>query len=118
MTQMIEVKTADLVGRALDWAVAGGASDTPYWARMFQICVLTGKTHGGIDFKYAPSECWSQGGLLIDKHLLSLKMTGTETWAAIVEGCNGIDPTPLIAACRAIVAAKLGDVVSVPAELA
>ncbi|MGY1448756.1 phage protein NinX family protein [Pseudomonas chlororaphis] len=120
---MIEVKTADLVGPALDWAVAkaeGIRQHTPeglkhvYWYSGDR-CIGT---------HWQPSTSWSQGGPLIEAYKLDLgapmENQANGPWNANTEwghpkGMAG--PTPLVAACRAIVAAKLGDVVSVPAEL-
>ncbi|MBB1614484.1 hypothetical protein A9978_18765 [Pseudomonas sp. UMC65] len=130
---MIEVKTAELIGPALDWAVAQiegvktimmaprkGEPKVPF--ALFGSLALT---IGGEDqSSYAPSTCWHCGGPLIEAYKLDLGAplenkngpwnAGTE-WGH-PQGYKG--ETPLIAACRAIVAAKLGDVVSVPAELA
>lgn len=107
---MIEVKTAGLAGPALDWAVAQieGVGCTPTTIMRF----------------YRPSTDWAQGGPLIEKHHIEIVSFCGEGWECVKSWCHGeIDETypfgetHLIAACRAIVAVKLGDVVSVPAEL-
>lgn len=87
--------------------------------------------------RYSPSTIWSQGGPLIDKYQIRfygvqyLKGRGrgdyigaTIGFAQTVSGENaqewadvGIGTAHLVAACRAIVAAKLGDEVEVPEEL-
>ncbi|AGL85605.1 hypothetical protein PFLCHA0_c38390 [Pseudomonas protegens CHA0] len=129
MTQMIEVKTAELIGPALDWAVAQiegvktimmaprkGEPKKPF--ALFGSLALS---IGGEDqSSYAPSTCWHCGGPLIAAHRLSV-IYSDETcdpcaWTDSTAPWHG--STPLIAACRAIIAAKLGEVVSVPAELA
>lgn len=109
--QMIEVKAAELIGPALDWAVAqvNGVEDIP------------GLASTGLSFE--PSTNWAQGGLLIEKHQIDLCWDGADGkamwWHAYHQDIadQQTHQSPLIALCRAIVAAKLGDVVSVPAEL-
>ena len=75
---------------------------------------------------YSPSTDWSQGGPLIEQYGVDLYHSSGDYWSATtgdmvweVEcGDNqSIGPTPLIAACRAIVEAKLGDTVDVPEVL-
>lgn len=127
---MIEVKTSELIGPALDWSVLMAIQKTPFTdetaraffsaAKAFDLSMIT---------KFSTD--WSQGGPLIEEHKIELLHFG-ETyggWDAqlspgdshyIDQGPGqgqGSGPTPLVAACRAIVAAKLGDLVSVPAEL-
>lgn len=117
MNEFIEVKTAELTGTALDWAVeaalggvrVGHRVDFPhgYW------CVG----------EYKPSWRWDQGGPLIEKYQIDLKWGGIDGkaywWSATHQDLAQfqIGATPLIAACRAIVAAHLGETVSVPKEL-
>ncbi|WP_449106734.1 phage protein NinX family protein [Pseudomonas mohnii] len=131
MTDLIEVKTADLTGAALDWVVA----------QVEAVPVAIAAPHYGTDWrvykpdfggKYSPSTDWAIGGPLIAKFQVALipeahdGMEGTEMserWYADVyydggeqyttEHCD----TVLIAACRAIVATKFGDSVQVPKEL-
>lgn len=127
---MIEVKTADLSGRALDWAVAqiegvktmmlqrakGSAEKRP-----FALFGSLAYEVGGADqeYAYAPSSSWHCGGPLISNYRVSIIYSDEDcdpcAWTDDTAAWHG--PTPLIAACRAIVAAKLGDTVSVPAEL-
>ena len=113
----MKIKTADLVGPALDWAVAQ----------------LEGKVHGYkhqlVDdcrqvVSYSPSTNWSQGGPLIAREGIEVgpAFSGT-TWVAgypnkpTSKQCWSNGPTPLIAAMRCYVASKLGDEVEVPDEL-
>lgn len=113
---MIEVKTADLIGPALDWAVAkaiGLEEET--------LDPLTWECTAYPSGCYNYSTDWSQGGPLIDKYIGSLyrDWTLSETPTAVVEGTAHVaaGSTYLLALCRAIVAAKLGNTVQVPAEL-
>ncbi len=135
MNQMIEVKTAELIGPALDWAVAeaegiqrfvmgndwpgNSAVDDAADRDRVVICNLIGRlvvARGGWSDEWKPSASWAQGGPLIDKHRMSF--WGGENYVyAVCAGGEGYGLTHLIAACRAIVAAKLGDTVRVPAAL-
>lgn len=123
---MIEVKTAELVGPALDWAVAKAEGHEPLVVPTgraeYSVGVILAMDDGPKGFACRYSTDWSLGGPLIDKHKVSIAYH------------NGPDCTPmaclsdthpafecgrttLIAACRAIVAAKLGDTVRVPRSL-
>ena len=113
---MTKIKTSELQGAALDWAVAEavGLSVTRElngWHQVEEgsICL------GWVGVNYRPSTNWSQGGPLIERHEVEIE---AGPWSA----CCGIKTmhgdTILEAACRAIVAAKLGDEVDVPEELA
>ena len=116
---MIEVKTAELIGPALDWAVAKGEGLQPEhgWP---ELDIFMAARAGGF---HRYSTDWAQGGPLIEKNDWALPYRATaRAHLGKYEACTpGGFPrnggTPLIAACRAIVAANLGDVVSVPAEL-
>lgn len=123
MTAMTEVNTADLIGPALDWAVAEVCGLKPFIdpkavrGQKFH----TRKEAEGCwnDEPWNPSTDWSQGGPLIEKYRVEIVTRWASSWRSMVSdfGYWLIGETPLIAACRAIVAAKLGVVVSVPAEL-
>lgn len=120
----MKIKTSELIGAKLDWAVAKAVDveiriDRPKGSpHPVAYCVFFGKD-GGL---CSPSTDWRQGGSLIER----LKV-------AIVYH-NGSDKTPmastpesapsfqsgdtvLVAAMRAIVAAKLGEEIEVPEEL-
>jgi len=121
--EMIEVKTEDLIGHALDWAVARAIDYKPvliseavgedYWASQ----VPTGgyAPIGGDGF--SPSTNWSQGGPLLERYKLGFTWCefGVTLWCHDLVDSEG--PTHLIAACRAIVSAKIGKTVQVPKEL-
>ena len=128
---MIEVKTAELIGPALDWAVAkanGFAVQVRPYAEFCNASTghkVKARYHrvwyefdGDLE-EYSPSADWSQGGPLIDKHNVEILRAGDYVMAKLYGLTNaaGDGKTPLIAACHAIVAAKLGDAVSVPEEL-
>jgi len=102
----MKIKTSELTGAALDWAVArceGGVGNDQ----------LVGAW-------YSPSTDWAQGGPIIEREKITLRIWededyvhaykwNTEGW---LEG-----PTPLIAAMRCYVSSKLGDEVEIPEEL-
>jgi hypothetical protein len=104
------MKTSELTGAALDWAVTMAEN----WA--------------GADFEVKPySTDWSQGGPIIEREGINLACWSVHSmpWKASIEGDTdaGVDlyvehgVTPLIAACRCYVASKLGDTIDIPEEL-
>ena len=108
------MKTSELIGLALDWAVAkceglirpdGG--------------VYCGH-HGNIH-KFKPSTDWSQGGPIIEREKINIEQL-EHYCVAYIRPCEISQrltgPTPLIAAMRCYVASKLGDEVEIPEELA
>lgn len=122
--ETVTLRTCDLIGAALDWAVAKAQGF--YEAE---------NCYGGISwfdrdglelvdyYGWNPSTDWNQGGPLIERNDWALPYRATARYhLGKYESCtpggfphNG--ETPLIAACRAIVSAHLGDSVDVPAEL-
>lgn len=121
------VKTSELEGAALDWAVAKAIGETNHiesrWyddengaAKMAVWCSR--------QFSYD----WAQGGPLIEEYGVKLdppRFEGSSFLAGISEAGSGWSErfemiggsTALIAAMRAIVAAELGETVDVPEEL-
>lgn len=117
----MKIKTSELQGAALDWAVS---------------VALYGFAHGGASY----SSNWAQGGPIIERegiqlrsirkeghsldgHWLSKKAdNNTGTMVQWVKRLDWHDhyfqgPTPLIAAMRCYVTSKLGDEVDMPEEL-
>lgn len=128
----VEMKTADLIGPALDWAVAraqGWTFGPPHKGHGLDVWRdESGKWVGTLPAQaFKPSTDWGQGGPLIEKYKLTIQQVNgiaatfaDDTGEPDYDGrtmriADGV--TVLIAACRAIVSAKLGDTVSVPAEL-
>ncbi|MBH3383969.1 DUF2591 domain-containing protein [Pseudomonas juntendi] len=128
MTDLIEVKTADLVGEALGWAVgmAEGLElelEPPHYDTAWRVFARHRYTVTEQAKRFNPWEDWALGGPLLHKHNVSLHcpQQDWDYWAAWITQ-NGKDVAqgadlPLPAACRAIVAHKLGDTVQVPKEL-
>ena len=117
----MKIKTADLIGPALDWAV-GMADPT---APAYQADVLWRRMVAG---SWAPSVRYEQGGPIIEQERMNvwcttLRIGGPDhLWAAggdadSLAGVYGSGPTPLIAAMRYFVRSKLGDEVDIPEEL-
>lgn len=135
---LVEVKTSELVGAALDWMTAKASGriplDTPLNTppvRPGERCVVKDiilSEPGKLPFRYSPSTMWYQSGPLIEDHaIFLLPRSNTTGWDAYIEldtaydcwdfSADGYGPTPLIAAMRCLVVAKLGDTVQVPEEL-
>lgn len=113
------MRTSELTGAALDWAVAE-ANGTPIYR--------SGKTLTRMDMDgqhyWQPTFDWSQGGPIIEREEISVERRmpcmkdeqwGAQGWKAMQNFHKG--PTPLIAAMRCYVASKLGDEVEIPEEL-
>ncbi|WP_110946448.1 phage protein NinX family protein [Pseudomonas bohemica] len=131
MSEFVEVKTAELTGAALDWAVAKVEeveglvlrNGRPSFVQEFDpelSCRESSISEWKCWIWYQPSEDWRDGGPLIEKHRVGFAIYPEHYFAAT--GLNdssgtGDGPTHLIAACRAIVASVLGETVSVPKEL-
>ena len=118
---MIEVKVDDLLGPALDWAVGkaidvdglkvfGGhvRSEDPFFS-----CIYSEAD------EFRPSTDWNQGGPLRDRYRIDVIERHPTVHAKLagLTNAEGFGDTALIAICRAIVLAKLGDTAQVPAEL-
>ncbi len=136
------MKTSELIGPALDWAVAKAldlpvvmlhdlmwkvAAENNYkgdlaWhfeARKNEPWITTGH---GIEGSSLPEygADWAQGGPIIEREKISTMWSLNNQWNA----CTGfsaqghlLGPTPLIAAMRCYIASKLGDEVEIPEEL-
>ena len=117
------MKTSELQGAALDWAVAKCENiDFDFDAGALVI-------HGS-DY-YCPSEDWAQAGPIIEREGIAMDALRTcgeiDSWVAATEKNRCSDdedwmpteyggPTLLIAAMRCYVASKMGDEVDVPDE--
>ena len=119
------MKTSELTGAALDWAVAKCEGLLCFGYRTDGERFAVEDSDGNIE-GFMPSTDWSQGGPIIEREHISLDQRDN---GALVLAClnapndselneiwaNG--PTPLIAAMRCFVASRLGDEVDVPEEL-
>jgi hypothetical protein len=102
------MKTSELTGAALDWAVAKCEGIN------YEVI------DGGLDYDCPDySTHWAQGGPIIEREKIEIFIRD-EGWFAYSSFSTPEDfpgPTPLIAAMRCYVASKLGDEVDVPEEL-
>lgn len=127
MTDLIEVKTANLTGEALGWAVGKaegldlqlappGYNGVPW--RVFARYQGQAIEHTK---RYNPWEDWALGGPLIDKYEADFQWARPGMLMAVVSVGQSVGAaraeTRLLAAGRAIVSAALGDTVQVPKEL-
>jgi len=113
------MKTAEMSGAALDWAVA--KIEQPQWTEedLWWNTIGYVDTGDADDEPYHPSTDWAQGGPIIEREYMYLEYSGI--WRAYCTQ-NGnsflsVGSTPLIAAMRCYVASKLGDEVELPEEL-
>ena len=114
----MKIKTSELTGKQLDYAVAVAEGYTPFTVGTAWIFDVGGATTQ--IFKY--SSKWVAGGPIIEREKISVSHSIEGDWMGyytidfdmrdVVRG-----PTPLIAAMRCYVASKLGDEVEVPEEL-
>jgi len=117
------MKTSELTGHALDWAVATCEGGTGFWHDGIATYWITldGKDRAlryGWAQSYSPSTNWAQGGAIIEREKIDVLYEHDLRWVAVPQkGIESYGPTPLIAAMRCYVASKLGDTVELPEEL-
>ena len=142
MSNQIEVKTAELVGVALDWAVGvaeGWEPDRPQDGQLRKTWrgrthyVAVGKDAACADWhRYTPSTDWRQGGPLIEREGLETARGNDLYFPHGNERGDYYEPlflartpggrwihgrTVLEAAMRCLVRAKLGDTIDIPQGL-
>ena len=112
------MRTEELTGAALDWAVAkceGIELENGCYNRL----LVDGRMSKGqsmlVPFK--PSADWQEGGAIIERERIELEHDGFQWWARIWADADFNGTTPLEAAMRCYVASKMGDDVEVPEEL-
>jgi hypothetical protein len=121
------MKTNELSGVALDWAVAKcEGEDVQYIDDGITQCLLRASSG-----RYSPSTDWAQGGAIIEREKIGMwfcdevvdaetdeVVRGAAWYAETFEGEHGVTgQTALIAAMRCYVASKLGDDVNLPEGL-
>lgn len=107
------MKTSDLVGPALDWAVAKALMKTHF-------SHMPSSKHW-----WSPSTNWNHGGPIIEREWLHVSPWPNESdedlrWSCAQhdsKDCLMFGPTPLVAAMRCFIASKLGDEVEIPKDL-
>ena len=130
------MRTSELTGAALDWAVAKCEGYTGLHkidGRMAHEPQLgmypPRRAYGVMDlFELGFSTDWAQGGPIIEREGIKVGVIDDSApviWAAQLSDPFGklksvhsrIGPTPLIAAMRCYVASKLGEDIEIPEEL-
>lgn len=108
----MKIKTSELKGKALNWAVRYAEKNAP--------------PADYVEARDNFSACWAKGGPIIEREKIQLYPDDPVMPKAILVP-NASEPhfyyrqygtTPLIAAMRCFVASELGDEVDVPEELA
>ena len=121
------MKTAELKGNALDWAVAKAKGITVYPSKQGKKWLskrwMTAD-YGEFNHRHGtpwwnPSTDWAQGGPIIERERITLRNYKPALWDASIGRLDyvGDGKTPLIAAMRCYVASKLGEEVEIPDEL-
>lgn len=124
------MKTSELTGKPLDWAVAKACGLVTVEVEGVLHLV---NTRGQPSINFNPSTNWSQGGPIIEQHRITISALFAQInppipdfdkneWGAYIpygttERGMGAGPTPLIAAMRCLIASKLGDEIEIPEEL-
>ena len=123
------MKTPELTGAALDWAVAKCEDILHPWGYIRvqdgRVMWITPGNHEEADawHQYSPSTDWAQGGPIIERDFIEFGVSKTDPirYAAKIyvndKRIIAHGSTHLIAAMRCYVASKLGDTVDVPPEL-
>lgn len=120
------MKTSELSGVALDWAVAKCEKhEVKFECNLLFFSDKLQMLDYGI--VYRPSEDWEYGGPIIEREVISI---GKHTWdddgviswgaskSSLFQGAPfSTGQTPLIAAMRCYVASKLGEEVEIPEEV-
>lgn len=133
----MKVKTADLIGPALDWAVERAIGSDPLamveqdygqsYVRPLTRYVAINLMPGGCGDNYeirSPSTDWSQGGPIIEREGIDTRESSMGGWCAgaIIDYGNIVaytayGPTLLVAAMRCYVTRVFGCDIDVPDEL-
>ena len=109
------MKTSELTGAALDWAVAKCEGNDGVWYA---------SDKDPVDF--TPSTNWAHGGEIIEREWLDVTPWPNESdedrrWQCVQYDTHGYVSsfgfTPLVAAMRCYVASQLGDEIELPEEL-
>ncbi len=118
------MKTSELTGTALDWAVATCEGYTDYDPDT-ETMMPPRKGYGRVNFdEYSFSTDWSQGGPIIEREGISILYRVGVNMSANINGqyeqsvpYNQRGNAQLIVAMRCYVASKLGDDIELPKEL-
>ena len=113
----MKIRTSDLTGVALSWAVA---CCEPEWVLQVYFSddgepLYLEEAPDGLE-EYTPHSSWEQAGPIIEREGIDIYQSGV--WVSEIDGKYTVEgPTPQIAAMRAYVLSKLGEEIEVPAVL-
>jgi hypothetical protein len=111
------MKTSELQGAALDWAVAKAEMELSEDGGQVHLTERGVRWYEDtLNISYSPSTDWAQGGPIIEREQIALYLGGDDEWMADDGWKRATGPTPLVAAMRGYVAMKLGDEVEIPFE--
>ena len=117
------MKTSNLIGAALDWAVAKCEGIDFYDDENDLENMLLYDHESMCQMYWKPSTDWAQGGPIIERETLSLCPQDTPAGEPIIWDSYSADMvlesggTALIAAMRCYVASKIGEEIDIPVEL-
>lgn len=112
----MKMRTADLIGAALDWAAAKVLGIETYGPEDFRN--LRNRTTKNGEYVYRWSQSWAQTGPIIEERGMTLTRMSNGEWATEINNrhrCYG--PTPMVAAMRSLVYCYFGATVEIPDEL-
>ena len=122
--ESIQMKTSELTGAALDWAVAKCEGYTDYCGQTDKM-LAPRKEYGWVclsDITYTTD--WAQGGPILNNAKISRTIDDTGRWIAYSaynyaeeKQWMHCDRSELVAGLRCFVESQLGDEVDVPNEL-
>jgi hypothetical protein len=117
----MKVKTSELEGAALDWAVAKCENMTikiQLPGKCGRPLYVLAAEQGYTPWTWEPSTSWHHGGPIIEGEGVRIQPFMGK-WIAYIDtpSAHADGPTPLIAAMRCYVASKLGDEIEIPEEL-
>lgn len=127
------MKTSELTGRSLDWAVAmceGAVTELVFdgITHGFKIDgTLKVLSKGWASMSWHPSSDWSQAGPIIEREKIGTTRVDnnpdiwaahiTDPWRTSSNVYSRLGPTPLVAAMRCYCCSKLGEEVEIPENL-
>lgn len=125
----MKTKTSELIGKALDWAVAkseGMAIEIRLAGKCGKPLYVLAAEQDCEPWIWEPSTSWHHGGPIVEREGMGIWMYQWNEhgepepgWYAEDKDGNHVQKgsTPLIVAMRCYVASKLGDEIEIPGEL-
>ena len=113
----MKIRTAELTGLALNWAVGFARTLSAVNGRVILARDLMARAIK--EGMTSPSTDWAEGGPIIERGGFQVYPSASFGWCATQSDGLGqfFGPTPLIAVMRCYVASQLGDEVDVPDNL-